>query len=204
MFSIASSRGDADGFRGIPPHPLRTQMVDYTVPAVRLGDGSYIMESKAIAQSLEKEYPLPSAHLDSPVLTQVEEVMLAIMRALQFVLVPRMPRECLSGPTIEYHVEARKLTYGMSLEEIEAKYGGDLAWGKAMPALRALAALLKRDSTGPFCLGRIPSYADFLIVGFLEWCRCVKGGNFERIVGIDQAFQDIYDACRPWLERNDH
>lgn len=179
-------------------------MVDYTVPTVCLADGSYVMESKAIAWALEKEYPTPSVHLDSPVLKQVEEVLLAVMKALHVVLVPRMPRECLSGPTIEYHIEARKQTYGMTLEEVEAKRGGERAWETAMPALRALAALLKRNEDGPFCLGQTPSYADFLIVGFLEWCRCVKGGNFERVVGIDPALQDVYDACRPWLERNDH
>ena len=179
-------------------------MVDYTIPAVRLTDGSYVMESKAIALALEKEFPMPSAHLDSPVLKQVEEAHMAVLRALHVVLVPRMPRECLSGPTIAYHIEARKLTYGMSLEEVEATHGGEPAWQKAMPPLRALAALLKRDPTGPFCLGSTPSYADFLIVGFLEWCQCVKGGNFERIIGIDQAFQDVYGACKPWLERNDH
>lgn len=179
-------------------------MVDYTIPTVQLSDGSYVMESKAIALAIEERYPHPSAHLDSPVLTEVEEARMAVLRPLFPVLIPRMPRECLSGPTIAYHIEARKKTYGMTLEELEARYGGEPAWEKAMPALRSLAEVLKRDPSGPFCLGSAPSYADFLIVGILEWCKCLQGGIFERIVGIDHAYQVLYDACTQWLERNDH
>jgi hypothetical protein len=114
-----------------------------------------------------------------------------------------MPRECLSGSSITCHIEARKLTYGMGLEELGTKYGGEPAWENALPPLRALATLLKSDAAGPFYLGKTPSYTDSLIVGFLEWCRCVKGGNFERLVRIDQASKDVYDVCEPWLKRND-
>jgi glutathione S-transferase len=162
------------------------------------------MESKDIALALEKEYPHPSAHPDSPVLNQVEEARAAALGPLFPMLVPRMPRDCLSGPTIEYHIEARKRTFGMTLEEYEAEHGGEPAWESAISGLQQLAAILKEDRSRPFCLGDTPSYADFLIVGFLEWCRCLQGGIFERIVGIDSAFQDVYDACKPCLERNDY
>ena len=162
------------------------------------------MESKAIALALETLFPKPSAHLDSPLLAQVEEAWWMVMRGIFPVLVPRMPRECLSGPSIEYHREARKKSFGMSLEELEAKRGGEKAWENTMPGFQKLAEILKVDPSGPFCLGETPSYADFLIVGFLEWCKCLKGDNFERVVGIDNTFQEIYKACEPWLKRNDH
>jgi glutathione S-transferase len=167
-------------------------------------NGEYVMESKAIALALEQEFPEPSVHLDSPVLKTVEEAMVVVYRYMKSVLMPRMPRECLSGPTIAWHREVREQSFGMTLEEVEAKYGGEPAWEKAMPGFESLAAILKHDPSGPFCLGSTPSYADFLINGFLEWCRCLAGGIFERVVGIDQAFKDVYDACAPWLERNDH
>ena len=122
---------------------------------------------------------------------------------MRSVFVPRMPRECLSGPSIAWLIEARKQTFGMPLEQVEAKYGGEPAWEKAMPGVENLAAVLKSDSNGPFCLGSTPSYADFIIVGFLEYCRCLGGGIFERTVAIDPAFRGLYDACYPWLERND-
>ena len=189
---------------GIPPHPPRTQLADWTIPTVRMADGEYVMESKAIAVALEKAYPEPSIRLDSPPLKYVEEAMPLVYRNLRAVIVPRMPRECLSGPTIEWHREVRKQTFGMTLEELEAKHGGEAAWEKAMPVFERLAAILKHDPKGPFCLGDKPSYADFLVVGYLEWFRCLGGGILERVIGIDQAFKHVYDACGPWLKRNDH
>ena len=116
-----------------------------------------------------------------------------------------LPRQShtLSSPSIAFHDEARK-PFGMPLEEYEAKNGGEAAWEKAMPGLQRFATILKENPSGPFCLGNTPSYADFIIVAFLEWCRVLQAGIFERIVGIDAAFQDVYDACGPWLERNNH
>ena len=162
------------------------------------------MESKTIALALDKEYPHPLAYLDSPVLKQVQEARTATLAPLFPMLVPRMPQYCLSGPNIEYTIEARKRTLGMTLEEYEAKDGGEPAWEEAMPGLRQLAAILRKDPSGAFCLGSTPCDADFFIVAWPEWCRCLQRGIFERIVGIDAAFQDRYDACRLWLERNDY
>jgi glutathione S-transferase len=87
----------------------------------------------------------------------------------------------------------------MTLEVYEVKHGGESAWERAISGLQQLAAILKEDRSGPFCLGGTLSYADFLIVGLLERCRCLQDGIYERIVGIDSAFQDVYDACnRGW------
>ena len=191
-------------YSGIKPHAPGIELADYTIPAVQMPDGEPIMESKIIAVALEQLFPIPCAYLESPILAQVEEAWKATWRSLRPVLGPRMARECLSGPTIAWYREAREQTLGMTLEEFEERYGGEPAWEKATPYLQQLAAILKNDPSGPFCLGSTPSYADFLIVGFLEWCRCIGGGNFERICGIDSAFHDVYNACVPWLERNDH
>lgn len=188
---------------GIPPHEPGTQLANYTVPAVRLPNGTYIMESLLIAQAIEAMYPEPKAHLDAPILAEVMDTLRWTLRHLVPVLVPRMPRECLSGPSITYHIEARKKTFGMTLEELEEKMGGEAAWKSAMPGLAKLAGILNLSSLGPFCLGQTPSYADFLIVGFLEWCRCLGGDIFPRLMGLEPAFQNVYDACKPWLEKND-
>lgn len=162
------------------------------------------MESKAISRAIEAQFPDPSLHLDSPVLEEVEKLRTEFIWPLAGVLMPRMPRNCLSGPTIEFHKEARKATFGMTLEELEAEKGGEDAWENAMPALQRLAGILNDDPSGPFCLGKTPSYADFHIVGFLEWCRCLGDGIFDRVIAVDQAYKDVFDACQPWLERNDH
>ena len=188
---------------GIAPHKPGTEMVEYTIPTVRLPDGTYRMESTKIARALEELYPSPSAHLDSDVLKEVMETMHPnVIRPLAPALVPRMPRECLSGTSIAYHREARKKTFGMTLEELEATRGGEGAWEKAQPGLEKIAEILNRDPSGPFCMGSTPSYADFIIVGFLEWCRCLQGDVLQRVYNIDPAFEKVYTGCQPFLERN--
>lgn len=181
-------------------------MAPYTIPGLRLPDGTCVQESWRIAQSLEPLYPSPSAHLDAPVLKRVERAWRKAIGPLVPVLVPRMPDLCLKGVSIAFHRKVRKESYGMELEELERQYGGEKAWEKAMPGLKALAAALKEDPAGPYCLGKTPSYADFLIVGFLEWAKCVSTEDdlYDRIVGVDRGFDDVYKACSPWLERNDH
>ncbi|KAI5456499.1 hypothetical protein BGZ63DRAFT_475764 [Mariannaea sp. PMI_226] len=186
---------------GIPPHKGGTEMVDYTVPAVRLPNGKCIMESLAIATAIEALYPEPKVHLDSEAFTTVNHTLKWVLMRLAPVLVPRMPRECLSGPTIAYHIEARKKTFGMSLKELEATRGGEGAWERARSGLYKLALVLKKNGDGPFCLGSTPSYADFLIVGFLEWCRCLKGDCFQRLISLDPVFGNVYNACEHWLRR---
>ncbi|KAL7944093.1 hypothetical protein V8C42DRAFT_358770 [Trichoderma barbatum] len=188
---------------GLSAHIPGTELADYTVPAVRLPDGSYVMESLSIAKKLEALQPTPNAYVDHPVVEEVARSRKRLLMCLAPVLVPRMPRECLSGPTIRFHEKAREKTYGMTLEMLEDRFGGRAAWTKAQPLLDDLAGILKRQD-GPFCLGQTPSYADFIIVAFLEWCRCLQGGIFERIVGNEKSYHDLYMACRPWLQRNDH
>lgn len=48
------------------------------------------------------------------------------------------------------------------------------------------------------------SYADFVIVSAIEFGRRVGKDVFDGIVAMDPAFGREYEACRPWLERNDH
>ncbi|EME38692.1 hypothetical protein DOTSEDRAFT_75443 [Dothistroma septosporum NZE10] len=193
---------------GIEPHdPTVDAIAPYTIPFVTLSDGRHLMDSKKIAAALEAAYPppdYPSAHLEDPVVARAEQARLSSMKHLQAILVPRMPRECLSSSDIEFHRSARKKTYGMPLEEYEAKFGGEQAWEKARPGLQSLVEILEDDPNGPFCLGNTPSYADFYIVGMLEFSRCVGGGNLERFFEFDGVFQTLYEACGPWLKRNDH
>nr|POE47889.1 hypothetical protein CFP56_01217 [Quercus suber] len=162
------------------------------------------MESRQIANEIEKLYPEPSAHIDDPVHVRVQRTWQKVIMVLQAVLVPRMPRECLSGSTIQFHRNARAKTYGTSLEEYEARAGGDPCWQAAAPHLKAFAQILNENTDGPFCLGKTPSYPDFLIVGFLEWCRVLGGDCLQRVYSVDPAFENLFKACAPWLERNDH
>lgn len=188
---------------GIPPHSSKFEIVPYTIPAVRLPDESYVMESSKISRKIDALYPEPTVDLDSPLQAVVQRALNKIMTRLAPVLVPRMPRETLSGVSIQYHRQARHKTFGMSLEQFEDRFSG-AAWQKADPFLRQLADILKANPEGPFCHGATPTYADFLIVAFLEWCVCLRGPIFDRLVDIDPVFSTVYMACKPWLARNDH
>lgn len=71
-----------------------------------------------------------------------------------------------------------------------------------------MAKLLHAHPSGPYLLGQEPSYADFVLVSALQFC--VRAGDhddndiFKRIVAADNAYAEVYDACKPWLERDNY
>lgn len=162
------------------------------------------MNSMNIAPAIEAEYPVPSVHLDDPVFERVQDAWRKLLRAVAPELLPKMPERVLSGSSIEYNRVARAKTFGMPLPELEAKAGGEVAWEQAKPALQVLADNLKEHPEGPFCLGEVTSYADFFIAGFLEWARVCGGFMFDRVLEYDRVFKSLFEACQPWLERNNH
>ena len=63
--------------------------------------------------------------------------------------------------------------------------------------------MLAENGDGPFVMGKEVSYADFLIVGFMRMFERI--GALEGIVKVDrEAFGGLLEACRGWMERNDH
>ena len=189
---------------GIEPHKPGTAMNPYTIPTLKMADGSYVMDSKMIAEQLEKLYPEPSGFIDDPVRVRVEDALNRAFGSLRAELVPRMPNECLTEPTASFHRNARRYTFGMTLEELQAKAGGEKAWENAQAPLQEMAEILKENAEGPYCLGKTPSYADFYIAGVLEWCKLLGGDCLQRMYAVDPAFEALYEACRPWMVRNDH
>jgi glutathione S-transferase len=57
-------------------------------------------------------------------------------------------------------------------------------------------------------LGDEVSYADFVLAGFWAFLkRLDKDGDlFGRVMGFDEggAFRRHWEACQPWLERDDY
>lgn len=174
------------------------------------------MDSKSIAHALEEEFPQPSLHLDSPILPQVEQVLLRAFQALAPDFLPEVPKRLLNPPSAEYFARTRAVRFGESLEEVQKNKGGQAAWDAAEPHLLQLAALLK-EAGGPFFMGDtgaekkdLPremltdpevSYADFYIVGFLQFAK--RLGKLERAFSYDSAFRNLYEASAKWLERDD-
>jgi glutathione S-transferase len=164
------------------------------------------MGSRAIAAVLEKEFPSPPLYLDSPILPKVEALMPKIMLHLPPVYIPRVPRDILNERSISYFIRTREAKFGMPLNEFEkSEKGGEHAWEKATPHVRELAELLKEDG-GPFFMGQNVSYADFILVGFLQFLKRLSCDNdlFNRVVQIDQSFLVLYQACAEWLKRDDY
>lgn len=111
------------------------------------------MDSQKIAIELEKQYPSPSLHLDSPLLPKVEELVSESLELLKGVLKPKVPGRLLNQASEDYWVAKQEAKYGMSLSQLEKREGGDVAWENATPVMKELGSLLKAEG-GPFVLGK--------------------------------------------------
>lgn len=186
---------------GIPPSEPPASA--YSCPTIRISD-KYVMDSRKIANVLEKEHPLPSLHLDSPVLKKVEELAPQCVMPIGPVFMPRIPRVVLNPRSAEYFEHTREERFGMTLSQLEKEKGGESAWKAAEPKWKELGTLLKAKG-GPFFMGKTVSYADLIVVGALH-CFTLLGDDdmFQRVKDIEPAFLTLYDASKAWLERDDH
>ena len=50
----------------------------------------------------------------------------------------------------------------------------------------------------------IVSYADFVIVACIRMIYRIDTDIYERAVGIEPALKDLYEASKPWVERDDY
>lgn len=150
---------------GIPPsEPPSTA---YTSPTIRISD-KYVMDSRKIADVLEKEYPSPSLHLDSPILKKVEELAPQCITALVPVYIPRAPRYVLNPPSAEYFERTRAARFGMPLSQLENEKGGESAWKIAEPKWKELGSLLKAEG-GPFFMGKTGMHIGSLLTFQRAW-----------------------------------
>ncbi|KAL9074355.1 MAG: hypothetical protein Q9161_002341 [Pseudevernia consocians] len=163
------------------------------------------MDSRKIADVLEKEHPSPSLHLDSPIVKKVEELVPQCTTPLGPVYMPRVPRFVLNPPSVEYFERTRGARLGMTLSQLETEKGGESAWKAVEPKWKELGNLLKAEG-GPFFMGKTVSYADLIVVGALHFCTLLGDDDnmFQRVKDIEPAFLTLYDASKAWLERDDH
>lgn len=180
------------------------------------------MESQAIAERLEKDYPTPSLHLDCPFLPKVQALLPEILKPLGGLWQPAVPNNLLNPSSKEYFERTRAERLGKSLTQFAQESGGEEAWVAALPKLKELGGLLKGKG-GPFVLGKtrmfsssylvgrkvtdrwtLAAYADFVIVGWLQFFKAIDEKLFERVVSVEPAFGTLYDASKQWVERDDH
>ncbi|KAI1636355.1 putative glutathione S-transferase [Biscogniauxia mediterranea] len=180
---------------------------EYTIPTVTLPDGTWIMDSWEIAQTLEKQKPEPSLHLDAPFLPTVIDLTTKATIELIPIFAARTPKLILDEPSIPYWYETREKSLGAHPDKLEQEKGGDRAISAATPHLQAVTALLKEKSDGPFFLGATPSYADFVWAGFLIFMSKLGDDTKEAVfkaTGDAAAQEKLLEAVKPWSARDDH
>jgi glutathione S-transferase len=177
----------------------------YSCPMVRLPNGTYVMDSRNIADALEKLQPEPSLRLDSDYVERVQKAILAIGAALTPIMIPRVPEMLLTPASAEYFLRTRKERFGMSLPELAAsEKAGEAAWEKAAPAIGELVGILRENEGGPFVLGEEASYADLIVAGYWAMAKKLDRGDvFGRAMGLDEAFPKHWEACQEFLQRDD-
>ena len=195
---------------GIPPAtgPNVTSPTGYSSPTIRLPSGTFVADSMNIASALEDVQPVPSLRLDSGYVERVQEAVLAVGKALAPIAIPRVAEICLNPESEEYFRRTRKERFGgvelVDLARSEA--AGEVAWEGAEGGLRDLVGILGEHAGGPYVLGEEASYADFVLAGFWVFLKRLdkEGDLFGRVMGVDGAFGGHWEACQPWLERDDY
>ncbi|KAI5865805.1 putative glutathione S-transferase [Durotheca rogersii] len=184
----------------------------YTIPTAILADGSWVMDSAAIAERVEAQHPTPAARIDSPYVARVVAELAPAMGALVPVYLPAVHANVLTAASQPYFRATREATFGAALEDVAAGVapgtpGRAAVLAAAAPHLRAVSALLREDPAGPFFEGARPSYADFVWAGHLLFARQLAGGIFEDVLaatGDEEVHRSLLDAVKPWSDRDDH
>ncbi|KAJ3544822.1 hypothetical protein NM208_g2852 [Fusarium decemcellulare] len=187
---------------GLPPN---SSGFEYTVPTIKLTDGSVVTDSSVIASKIEDLQPSPSLHLDSDLQAEADRVAHMTAMPLFAIYMPRLARDVIEESTVPAFAESREKLFGMTLKELEEKKGGKQAWDAAGPGFTAMKELLtgRKVDEGPFIHGSQVCYADFILVAAFESLKRVGRDMFEMAIGQDPAFGSLYEASQAWLENDD-
>lgn len=99
-------------------------------------------------------HPNPPLKIESPHLSQVEDLILKLQLATRPLWMPLLPTNLLNDHSRTYFEETRKERIGMPLSEYGQKEGGEKCWENAEPVARELGNLLKSNG-GPFIDGNM-------------------------------------------------
>jgi glutathione S-transferase len=134
---------------GITPNELGQP---YTIPAVKLDSSTYIQDSAKIASELEKRYPEPSLHLDSPFLPEAYAAVGNILKVIRLLLGRKVLSNILNERSVQYMTVSRADFIKKSREEYANEAAIEEVWKNLKGPLEILAALCSRN-TGPFVMG---------------------------------------------------
>ncbi|TGJ84454.1 hypothetical protein E0Z10_g4334 [Xylaria hypoxylon] len=135
-------------------------------------DGTCIMDSWNIVEAIEKDYPLPSLQLDSPLREKGEGYSTSGRTALAPIYTPDVARWLLKEHSYAYWREIRWKYLGMPLDQFEKEYGGGgKPYNEAAPYFQAITAILKEDAWRPFFMDSTIRCTDLIWAAFLVFCH---------------------------------
>lgn len=176
----------------------------YTVPAIyHRPTDKYVMDSMTIAKFLEETYPNPPVSLQSSGEDQNHEDAQATALVLRSSLTPREVK-ILSPRAAAYFRTTREATLGHPLEDLlPSPEKEDEAWAAVEEKMASNAERTrKKNADGPFTAGSTPSFEDLSSAGIMQCTRVIDEGIFRRLYRFP-GYREIYDACEPWLKRQD-
>ena len=180
----------------------------YTIPTVKFPDGSYLMQSRPIAEAINERYPEPRIELQPAIVDKLVQTMSKIMGPIQPIYFTVIPKRILNKASHEYWYRTRETSAGMPLDQFVREKGGDVAWDASEPHIREVTAMLKENSEGPFFEGKTVTYADFYWAGLLIFLQRMGEddvfGELLKRSGDEKVHRDLLKACEPWTKRNDH
>ncbi|RDW61777.1 uncharacterized protein DSM5745_10449 [Aspergillus mulundensis] len=203
---------------GIAPHPPASkQPAPYTLPAIlhnglRSDENTHgaLMDSLPIAVYLDKAFPaehgrgiFPRGEESIRQAVKVNKGLGGVVRAGICLIAPNMP-SILDSRGAEYFRRTREARFGKPLEQLRpaAEEGVQGVLKNVEAEMAGVVEMLRVDGGGPFFEGEMVSYADFVLVAFLEWFWKVNLSVFEAVPGVgDGEVRAVWDACRCWLRQ---
>ncbi|KAL9106325.1 MAG: hypothetical protein Q9227_008661 [Pyrenula ochraceoflavens] len=177
----------------------------YTVPAIHhLPTNTKMMDSTPIAQFLESTYPTPPVPLTSDLGSRIElQSRTTLAPAFRASITPReLPLLTPRAQSYFRRTREADLPAGYKLEDLLKEE--EQAWEAVDEGMKGVGELIRTNrAEGPFVLGKGPSATDFFVVGNMEAARVIEESVFKRLVGMP-GFGEVYEACRPWLERTSY
>lgn len=171
------------------------------------------MESADIVKKLEKACPEPSLRLDDELQQKAQDVANQLIFPAVAFIFRRIYSDQITDEEKDWFRNDRETRARawlnrdhITLEEWDQEAGGAAALNGLQPGMEQLSKFLKehKKDDGPFVLGSVPCYADLIIVGIVEAYRRIgaNDGAFEKIALSVDGLSEFYEACRPWLRRN--
>ncbi|GAM37776.1 hypothetical protein TCE0_033f07988 [Talaromyces pinophilus] len=184
--------------------PPNENGVPFTLPAIQLPDGSYVMDSYKIADIIEEKHPEPSVPLNTPVQLRFRKILIDFMGQLTPIYVPGVAQRLLGNESLDFFHTTRQKDVGMPLDEYGKQHGPG-AFERAEPFAREMTALLN-ETSGPYFLGDTVSYTDLIWAAILLFWKTLGDDTFQEVLkttGDADVHTKFLDALSPWMERND-